>query len=90
MSTDQPLRVAVPTPEPVEPEGLPGGTHSHGQEGSRDRAPQPRAAHPPVSSQHLLLARAHPRQAARAGGAGRCSLQGRLVCGLRAGGQRWG
>lgn len=85
------IEVAVPTPEPVE---LEGATRGHTQSSARREQGQGtglRAPHPPISSPAPPAGQESPSQAgSKGGGTGRCSLQGRLVCGLRAGEQRWG
>ena len=88
-STDQPLKVAIPTPEPVELEGPWEARTVMGKKGAG-------TGHPsllPPTLPSLASTSRWPEPAPgsqQAGRAGRCSLQGRPVCRVRAGGRHWG
>lgn len=88
-STDQPLRVAVPTPEPVELQGPRGARTVMGKKGAGTGHPNllPPTLPSLASTSHWPEPAPSSQQAGRAG---RCSLQGRPVCGVRVGGRRWG
>ena len=88
-STDQLLRVAVPTPEPVEPEGPWEARTVMGKKGAGTGHP---SLLPPMLPSLASTSRwpEHAPGSQQAGSARRCSLQGRPVCRVRAGGRHWG